>query len=378
MGLYAYLGHGFAGIIAGTVLHMPLVIHHLLHEGPYALWIFAPVLGLSLLGSASVPAMLSLFVLNALSTFAAQQEISNQYQVILSGWVFLALIEALARFHLRRQLFLFGVGLSTVAMELVFLTSTILPLYRAANYTLPNVKDAVRHIPATDVVWTQNRLGTWVYKFRLLGIAKEGVPGDFVDSLALLWKESGKISQVTTALMAERPVSPYFAEVMAEAIRAGYHVTFHQGPVFILSGSRRFPIPMPSGIDLGWQPSGSSWVIPAWTQSTSLGRIDWQSQTVNVPAKAVGTVFPGIYMQLAPGTYQVAVQIGRHPLRALGTQPLGALTIDHHHVLIQPNQHVVRMDITLPHTKVIALTLTSTGSYAFRIENFYLKHLNRD
>lgn len=375
MGLYGYLGHGFTGIIAGTMLHMPLVIHHFLHEGQYALWIFAPVLGLSLLGSASVPAMLSLFVLNALSMFAAQQEISNQYQVILSGWVFLALVEALARFQSRRRLFLFGVGLSTAAMEVVFLSSAILPLLTTVNYSLPDIENAVRQIPATDVVWTQNRLGAWVYKFKLLGIAKEGVPGDFVDSLALLWKESGKNKQVPTALLAERPVNPYFSEVMARAVRAGYHVTFHQGPVFILSGSRRFPIPMPSRIDLGWQPSGSSWVIPAWTQRTSLGRIDWQSQTVTVPAKAIGTVFPGIDMQLAPGTYQVAVQIGHHPLRDLGSYPVGVLAIDHHRALIQPNQHIVRMDITLTHTKVLALTLTSTGVYAFRVENFYITPL---
>ncbi len=375
MGLYGYLGHSFTGILIGTIMHFPLVVHHLLQEGPYALWIFGPVLALSLFGSMSVPAMLSLFFLNALSAFPAQQAVNDQYQVILSGWVFLALIEALARFHSKRRLFLFGVGLSTGALEVIFLSSAIIPLLNATNYTRPNIENAVRRIPTTDVVWTQNRLGAWAYRFKTLGIDKQGAPGNFVDSLSLLWRESGTSKAIPTVLLAERPVSPYFADVMAHALQAGYHLTFHQGPVFILSGSQRFPIPAPSSIGLGWQPNGRSWVIPAWTQQISRGQVNWREQTVFVPTKSSGIVLPGIDMQLGPGVYQVAVKISQSSLAPTIHRPLGTLVIDHHKALIQAADSGAHVDITLTQPKLLVLTLTSTGSGAFMIKDFYVKQI---
>nr|WP_275107401.1 DUF2079 domain-containing protein [Sulfobacillus harzensis] len=303
LALYGYLGHGFSGILLGIVTHFPAVVHHLLQEGPYAFWILEPVLGLSLLGSASVPALLSLVALNALSAFPAQQQINDQYQVILAGWAFLALGEALARFRAQQPRLLFGVAVATVMIEALFVGSVILPELAATNRTLPAVEAAVQHIPRHAVVWTQNRLGPWAYRFRVLGIAREQAPHQFIDPLPLLWREADRGGVRPTAILAERPVTPYMADIIAESLRAGYRVTEHQGGVFVVQGMRHFGASRPSAVGNGWQPRSSVWEIPAWTQQTMLGHVDWPDLAVVVPPHARGVVFPGFPVVLRPGTY---------------------------------------------------------------------------
>ncbi len=378
LSLYGYLGHGFTGILIGIIERFPVIVHHLLQEGPYALWIFGPVLAVSLFGSASVPAMLSLFCLNALSTLPAQHTVNDQYQVILAGWVFLAFIEAVARLQSKRRLFLVGAGISTLALEMIFVTSAIVPLLRVTNPTLPNVENAVRRIPAGDVVWTQNHMGPWAYKFKTLGIDKEGVPGEFIDSLSLLWRERSPNKTVPTVLLAERPVSPYFADVMHDALQFGYHLTFHQGPVFILSGSREFPVPAPSTIGFGWQPNGSSWVIPAWTQQVSRGHINWHQQAVSIPSKTHGVVFPGILMELGPGVYQLAVRLSTRSSASTSEALIGALLVNHQEVSIHEGDTKVYIDVILSHPEVLKLTLMSTGRSAFSVDDFYVKRLSHE
>ncbi|MDA8204445.1 MAG: DUF2079 domain-containing protein [Thermaerobacter sp.] len=375
LSLYEYLGHSFSSILTGIVVHFPLVLHHLLQEGPYALWIFGPVLALSLFGSASVLALCGLFFLNALSMLAAQQTITDQYQVILAGWVFLALGESLSRFRSRRSLFLFGVGLSTLALEAIFLASSIIPLLNRTCQALPQVENAVRHIPKHAVVWTQDRLGPEAYRFKVVGIAKEQVPGQFIDSLRLLWKEAGRGQKTPTAILAMRPVSPYLAEVIADALHAGYRVSFHQGPVFVVSGSRHFPLAAPSAVDSGWQPQGATWMIPAWTQATDQGSINWHQKTVLIPGKTRGTVLPGVLLQLGPGVYQVDVAISDSlPIRA-GHRVLGALFINHRRQLIVAGATTVQLDLALRHPQVEDLRLTAWGDGAFAVHGFYIKRI---
>jgi hypothetical protein len=248
-------------------------------------------------------------------------------------------------------------------------------LITTTTTALPQVKNAVRQIPAHDVVWTQNHLGPWVYRFKILGIAKEGVPGDFIDSLSLLWKKSGNNKTIPTVLLAKRPVNPYFADVMALALHSGYRITFHQGSVFILSGSKRFHIPEPTSFGLGWQPSAPSWVIPAWTQLTSIGQINWREQTVSVPANTPGIVFPGMLVQLGPGDYQVAATLSYPSLLWTHAHTLGTLLIDHHRKAIEEGDKIVRINISLAQSQILTLSLTSDGSSSFMIHDFYVKRL---
>ncbi len=372
LSLYAYLGVGFTGILRGVFMHFPLVLHHFAGERSYALWIFGPVLFLPLLGSTSVPAMLSLLLLNALSSFAPQQMINDQYQVILSGWVFLSLIESLTRFRRGQRLFISGIGSFTVLFASVFMINTIVPTLNVTSPALGQVKSAVAHIPSSDVVWTQNHLGVWAYRFPVMGIAREAVPGHLVDGLPRLWAESKRSENIPTALLGQRPVTPYFADVIAAALHADYHISFHQGSVFVLSGFRRFKVPSPSSIGDGWQPSNRLWTIPAWTQETQLGTIEWSQHSVFVPAEAKGVVFPGIYCELGPGIYEVSVHIEDRGPKARHLI-VGELRIGHQIAVIPINHPTVHLRLFLAHPQIVVVSLTSTGAHAFQIQTFSIR-----
>ncbi len=376
LSLYGYLGHGFFGILIGIATHFPEMIHHVLQEGPYVLWILGPVLALSLLGSASVMAMLSLLALNGLSMFAAQQAVNDQYQVILAGWVFLALAEGLSRLGARRKLALFGIGAASLVLEGLFLATAVVPTLKTANSALPAVRRAVRSIPAQTVVWTQNHLGPWAYRFPIVGVDLDQVPGQMIDGLPVLWHEAHPGPLVPTALLAERPVSPYFGLVIADALRSGYRVSFHRGSVFVVSGLRRFSTPRPSPIAGGWQPpSRLRWIIPAWTQAIAVGHVDWQSLSVVVPAHVRGHVFPGLPMVLRPGIYQISAVIKPAPEKG-GNQVLGALIANGHTQAITRGTAVVHLKLSLARQQRVIISLTSTGHGSFAIVSFEVRRVS--
>ncbi len=372
--LYAYLGHGYLSIAIGLVVHFPLIVHHLLGEGSYFLWILGPVLGLSLFGSASVPAMLSLLVLNALSMFPAQQSIANQYQVMLSAWVSLALIEALVRFRSKRPVLLFGVIVSTILLEAMFVVSNIVPMVTVTHHTLAAVQRAQRQISPSNVVWTQDRLGAWMYSFNMLGVAREDAVGRSLDMLNVLWNESGHGSNVPTDLVADQPLTPYFADVMSRALQSGYHISFHDGPVFIVSGTHRFRVPKPGPLAEGWQPQPGLWRIPAWTQKIVLGKVDWATQAVSVPARAHGEIIAPVIVALAPGTYRIEVDV--HTPSSPSHARLGTLMIGHHQIGIYNNTTKSAMTVVMSTQRIISMILTTSGRGAFTLKSLSVRLLH--
>jgi hypothetical protein len=369
LSLYSYLGHGFIGVMLGMVAHFPVVVHQVLRQGSYALWLFAPVLGLSLLGSAGVPAMLSLFILNSLSQFGAEQSIADQYQVILAGWMFLALVEALSRFRNKRPL-LVGIAACTALFETMYFGAILLPQLSIINPALPDVRAAVRTLPAHAVVWTQNRLGVWVYRRRFIGIDREQVPRLYVSPLPRLWQEAGALDGSHTAILGMQPVTPFFADVVARALRAGYRISFHQGPVFVLVGTRHFHVPRPNLNAAAWQPSGPSWVIPAWTQVSEVTRIAWRKEWVIVPQGRQGLVFPGFEMVLEPGRYSLSVDI-RDATHSSGAI-LGYLKAAGHEVAIRAGTALTTLHLILTRRELVYLSLTTTGRAAFSVLQFHV------
>lgn len=371
---YGYLGHSLSGIVLGILVHFGAVVHHLLQQGPYFLWIFGPVLAVALFGSASVPAMLSGFFLNALSAFSAQHAVQTQYQVILAGWVFLALIESVVRFRARRQWFvLCAVGFSTLLFEALLLASTIFPLLRTSAPVGPDIRAALQTIGRQSVVFTQNRVGPLAYKFPLLGIDRAVAPGWFVDTLPVLWREVGHEGAIPTALVAVRPVSPYLANLIAQALQAGYRVSFHRGPVFVVAGDRPFPVSPPEALHAGWQPDTRSWTIPAWTQFTRRGHIDWRRHVVKVSSKEPGVVFPGIWMQLGPGFYQITVMLTEQGPRRPSGQILGVMSFDAQRVLLRSGQRSVTLKLRTVRPVLSILSLTSRGTASFGVQNFLIQ-----
>jgi hypothetical protein len=311
--------------------------------------------------------MLSLFLLNSLSQFPAQQSIADQYQVILAGWMFLALVEALSRFRHKRPL-LVGIAACTALFEGMYFGAMILPELYVTNPALPAVRAAVHTIPAHTVVWTQGRLGVWVYRHRFIGVAQEQVPHLYVSPLPRLWQEAGVLDGSHTTIFGMQPTSPFFADVVARALKNGYRISFHQGPVFILVGTRHFHVPRPNLDAVAWQPASPSWVIPAWTQASQATRIAWRNEWVTVPQSRRGIVFPGIEMVLAPGHYRLSVDVhdGAHSSGAV----LGYLKAAGHEVAIRAGTAVATLHLTLRQRELVYLSLTTTGRAVFSVIQF--------
>ncbi|WP_139061549.1 DUF2079 domain-containing protein [Sulfobacillus thermosulfidooxidans] len=369
LSLYGYLGHTLFGVITGLFQHFSLVLTHLSHDGVYAFLIFAPVLAIVFFGSASVMATLSLFIFNGISSFAAQQAINDQYQVILSGWVFLALIEALLRFKARRSLFIFGTFLSTMILESIFMVIVIVPEITVNNNYVAQVKKAISHIPMTDVIYTQNHLGLWAYRYPVVGIATDQAPGRLLDTLPTLWKEANpKAKNVPTAIIARSPVRPYLADVIYNAVRNGYRITYYQDHLFILNGSRRFSVPKPSPDVWGWEPTGRSWVVPLWTQGVITGGINWRNYDVEIPQGKPGPIIENLWLILYPGQYKITLNCSA--ISSTKKERVGVLQIGKARIPITSVS--TSMYLNIRHVKIVSVSILTNGHYEFEVRKLVI------
>ncbi|PSR24919.1 MAG: DUF2079 domain-containing protein [Sulfobacillus thermosulfidooxidans] len=370
LSLYGYLGHNFWGIITGIFRHFSDVLKHLSHDGVYAFLIFGPVLAFVFLGSASVMAMLSLFIFNAISSFAAQQAINDQYQVILSGWVFLALIEALLRFKPRRNLVIFATFVSTMFLEVMFISVVIVPLMTIHNNYVAQVKQALSQIPMSNVIYTQNHLGLWAYRYPVVGIATDQAPGRLVDTLPTLWDEASKKKNVPTAIIARSPVRPYLANVIYQAIHNGYHITYHQDHLFILKGIRRFSVPNPSPDAWGWEPMNGSWAVPLWTQNVTQGTINWRKYYVEIPRGKPGSIIENLFFIMYPGYYQITLTTF---FSSASKESVGCFQVgNHREMLISSGSSSVKFSVR--RVEIMPLSILTNGRYGFDISNIFIHY----
>lgn len=313
--LYGYLGHSTVAIVAGVLTHGPAVLHHLLSRPSYWLWVFGPVLGLAFAGSASLWAALALFGLNAISLLVQQHIMASQYQVLLTAWLFLALIEALTRWPVWRRRLLPAVALATSAFEVVLAWLVVVPIFVLPAGPMAATRAALATLPRSTVVWTQYHLGTLAYARPVFGQDKPAVPGGpLLDGLPTLWAEA---PHAPTALVVATPTSPYLGAVLDRAEAAGYHVTFHRGPVVVLQGTRHFvPPTFAPHSQTGWQPA-TPWTDPAWTLRAPGTHVDWVTGAVSRPH--FGTLL-GPAAIWVPGQIRVTLT-----LAAGGTGTVGSL-----------------------------------------------------
>jgi len=370
LSLYGYLGSSFVGVVVGLITRFPALIAHLATEPAYVVWIFGPVLGLVFAGSASVPAFLALWLMNAVSMFAPQQQVNDQYQVVLAGWLFLALVEALARWPQRQKFWVVTVALSTAAFEGLLIALYIAPLFAPpfglASAPRTPARAAARHIPANSAVWTESRLGPVIYRHRVWGVDRGGVPGIMVDSLPTLWQDARTRGLSTTVLFAERPTSPYLASVLTSAMAAGYRLIYHHDGFFLVQGTRHFEVAPPASI--GFQPRTAEWILPAWTQASPVGQVDWRGAHSVVIARwhHPGTVLGPIVVVLRPGRYQVLLHIA--PPSGVPGRVLGTLSDGRIRQRIHAGERVVTLTVTCHHLTVAQLTVSTTGVARFALE----------
>ncbi len=369
LSLYGYLGHGMLGILQGLILHFPRAAGHVLSNPDYLVWVFGPLAGLCLLGSAALPAGLVLVALNAVSSFTGQQAFSDQYQVMLTGWLVLAAMEGAARLHIGRRAWLTAAFVMTSVAQLAVVVALVAPTFHRPLGPAVVVRKALAkvHLPASTVVWTQNRLAAYFYGHRVLGFDREVVPGTMVDALPALWREAP--AGTPTALVGLIPVSPYFASVLSEAERAGYRVAFHAGGVFVVRGTNHFIPVMPSRPYLGYEPASRTWVIPAWTQTTQVGTVDWAQGTLRAPASRAGTLLAPIDVTLAPGRYRVQVSVeGPSPssatLGALVFHNLSGRTVS---TSVDAGQTVTALTVAVVRTTLATVSVSSTGAAPWRL-----------
>lgn len=362
LSLYGYLGRGFLGLLRGLVVHFPRAARHVLSNPGYLVLVFGPLAGLSLLGSAALPAGLALVALNAVSAFHNQQQFTNEYQVMLTGWLVLAALEGAARLHFGQRAWLTAAAVLTGASQVAVIAVLVVPMLSkplGPAVALERLLARVR-LPADTVVWTQNRLGAQLYRYRVLGTDQEPISGTMVDALPTLWREAPV--GAGTALVGSIPVTPYFATVLSEAEHAGYRISFHAGSVFVLRGSRHFVPASPSSVGLGYEPAARQWVIPAWTEATRVGHIDWAAGLLMAPVGRPGALL-SLPLPLSPGRYRVKLLL-HSPSTATGV--LGVLRCDvaggpTASAPIRAGSSAVTLTVQVRHTGLATLSVVSNG-----------------
>ena len=305
--LYGYLGHGLVGMATGIVTRFPTVIAHLATEPVYAVWILAPVLGCALLGAEATLAWLALLALNALSTLPEQHMVASQYQVLLAGWLFLAVIEALTRWPAWRRRWLEASAVVSAAGTVLVLGLVVVPELLMATPPPAVVTQTLHRIPLRHVLYVQTHVGALAYQHPVFGQDRRATPrGPLIDGLPTLWREA---PHVPTTLVVTAPTSLGFGTTAAEALRAGYRITQHQAGVIVLTGTAHFTPPVLSLQQGGWQPQQPGWILPAWTRLTQVGHVVWPSGDLVAPRGPSGWLIRPFSTWLPAGRYLLSAAL---------------------------------------------------------------------
>lgn len=387
--LYGYLGHGLTGIATGIVTRFPVVLAHLAAEPWYLVWILGPVLGVALLGAAAVPAWLALFGLNALSALPEQHMVASQYQVLLAGWLFLAVIEGLTRWPAWRRRWLLASAVLSAAGTVLVLGLVVTPELLMATPSPAAVTAALQAIPPHDVLYVQTHVGARAYRHPVFGQDRRATPrGPLLDGLPTLWREA---PYAPTALVVTAPTSLGFGTVAADALRAGYRVTQHRAGVVVLTGTRHFAPPVLGLRQGGWQPHRPGWTLPAWTRLTQVGQFVWPSGALRAPRHRAGWLVRPFSTWLPPGHYLLAAALppGTHPagrwvcrrwvntglpwiLRGLEEGSLLGWRLGG--VVAGPSS--LRFPLRLTRPTWLACGVWATGASAWRLQSVSLKELS--
>ncbi len=365
--VYGYLGHGFVAIAVGLPSHLGLLAAQIFSDPFYLIFMLGATAGICLLGGAAVPAALALLLLNAASTLYQQHTVVSQYQVLLTGWIALATVEAVARWPRWRGRMVLLITVATALFQTAALsTGTLLPLTVPWAGNADRIRQAAATIPLRTVVWAPDHDAAYLYRFPVFGQDHQAVPGLLVDGLPTLWHEAGSYQ---TALLGVEPVSPYFAQVVGKAIQAGYRITYHQGRVFVVSGDRPFAPGLPQSYLLVNEPAASTWVFPSWAFATKVGVVQWQQGVVATVGRRRGALVEPIRLRLNAGRYRVGVQLVSKSPPGLTVGDLvwaGAVT---HRFPIPSAAPTVSDTVVVGRNGWVKLSISANGHGAFAVGN---------
>ena len=365
--VYGYLGHSFVAIATGLPSHLGPLTARIFANPSYWIFMFGATAGVCLLGEAAVPAALVMFLLNASSTLHQQHTVVSQYQVLLTGWLALATVEAVARWPKWRGRLVLAVALATVVFQAAALSVGVIPLLSTPSPAEAGpIRVATASIPLHTVVWAPDHDAAYLYRFPVFGQDHQAVPGLMVDGLPALWREAGTHQ---TALLGVEPVSPYFAQVMGKAIRAGYRITYHHGRVFVVSGDRAFAPGLPQSYTLVNEPASNTWVFPSWAFATKVGVVQWQQGVVATGGARRGALVEPIRLWLNAGRYRVGVQlVSKSPPGLTVGDLVWAGTVTHRFP-IRSGTATLSDTVVLGRNGWVKLSITANGHGALAVGN---------
>ena len=233
--------------------------------------------------------------------------------------------------------------------------------------SLPHVEAAVAHVPAHSVVWTESWLGPWAYRFPVMGTDTSVLQGLLLDPLPSLWMEGRAHGDSGTALLVQTPTSNFFADVLAEAYRAGYRTTYRSGDAVVVAGTQHFRVATPFTTPVGQEPLGLPWEIPLWTKTTRLGMVDWKTGALGVPLRA-GRILLPFAIWLKPGRYVLALGVSS-PSAARGID-LGRFAVQgavEGEAPIVGGSSSIQLPVDIMRPTALRVVVTSTGRLPFAV-----------
>ena len=305
---YGYLGHGPIGILTGIALHPGAVLRQLLTVGlPYAALVLAPVLGLPLGGQAAMAGLTAAWGLNALSSLPAQHSLFDQYSVMVAAWLYLAVIETLARLGPRyRRHAVLALVLVSLAIQAVFTSTVTVHTLAFKPAPIAAVQAAVRAIPHGSVVYTTSALGPQVARRRVFGTDSLATPSLMLDPLSAVWAVGHQDGLQTTTLLAQIPVNPYFGYLLARALSSGYRVRLAKDGVVMLVGHAHFAVANPQETTAGLEPLGTRWSEPWWTQSHNLTAVRWTGDGLGMAHTGQRRIAATLSLWMPAGRYDLS------------------------------------------------------------------------
>lgn len=246
---YAYLGSGPFGVVFGAFDHMGRMARQLARVGPrYVLWILGPSLGLTLFGSASLGGAAALMALNAASKFGYQQQITDQYQVLIAGLLAVALAESLGKWAPPWQRRLATAVVSaTLIFEGFFVVQVLYPILAFAPphaiRTTQTLRRMIHAFPAHVVVFTQNTAGVWDSRDPYLGVDDPTTQASYPAPLPVLWREAPPGTPTILLILPHHRLNRYMQVIIHRAQAAGYRAIPEPGGIKVWKGTAHFPVP---------------------------------------------------------------------------------------------------------------------------------------
>lgn len=300
--------------------------------------------------------------LNALSSLPGQHNLFDQYSVMLTAWLFLAVIETLGRFRqVWRQRAVLGLVLVSLAIQVSFTSSLTADAFALGPAPISAVRAAVQAIPRGSMVYTTSALGPWAANRRVFGTDSLAAPGVMLDPLSVVWRVGRQDGATVTALLARAPMNPYFGYLMAEALASGYQPRYMKGGVVLLVGRVHFAAMNPQETMVGLEPLGTTWSEPWWSQEHNLTAVGWKTDALRMAATGRRRIVATLSLWMAAGRYDLTFRASTSvvPARLLGWWTVRAKGGKSFHGVAREGFNTLK--VSLPSSTLVTIKLGNTG-----------------